>query len=46
MVIAAVKTRPVFTRAWQGLTDNWGTQWIKSWGHAEKVMFLNQDLKT
>ena len=27
------------TRAWQGLSDNWCTQWVKLWGHAYKVMF-------
>ena len=46
MVIATVKTRPVLKRAWQGLSDNWSTQWVKSWGHAEKVMFSSHDLKT
>ena len=45
MVIATVKTRPVLKVAWQGLSDNWGTQWVKSWGHAEKVMFSSHDLK-
>ena len=34
---------PVLKRAWQGLSDNWGTQWVKSWGHAEKVMFSSHD---
>ena len=46
MVIATVKTRPILKVAWQGLSDNWGTQWLKSWGHAEKVMFSSHDLKT
>ena len=44
MVIATVKTRPVLKVAWQGLSDNWGTQWGKSWGHAEKVMFSSDDM--
>ena len=30
LVMATVKTRPVLKRAWQGLSDNWGTQWVKS----------------
>ena len=46
MVVASVKTRPVLKRAWQGLSDNWGPQWVKSLGHAEKVMFSGYDLKT
>ena len=46
MVIATVKTRPVLKRDWQGLYDIWGTPWVKSWGHAEKVMFSSHDLKT
>ena len=46
MVIDTVKTRPTLKRAWQGLSDDRGTQWVKSWGHAEKVMFSNHDLKT
>ena len=46
LVIATVKTRPVLKVAWQGLSDNWGTQWVKSWGHAEKVMFSSHDSKT
>ena len=45
MVIATVKTRPVLKVAWQGLSDNWGTQWVKSWGHAEKVMFSSHNQK-
>ena len=32
--------------AWQWLLDNWGTQWVKSWGHAEKVMFSSHDPMT
>ena len=39
LVIATVKTRHVLKRAWQGLSDNWCTQWLTSLGHAEKVMF-------
>ena len=39
MVIATMKTRRVLKVAWQGHSDNWGTKWVKSWGHAEKVMF-------
>ena len=46
LVIATVKTRPVLKVAWQGLSDNWSTQWVKLWGHAEKVMFSIHDLKT
>ena len=46
MVIATVKTRPVLKVAWQGISDNWGTQWVKSWGLAEIVMFSSHDLKT
>ena len=46
LFIATVKTRLVLKRAWQGLSDNWGTQWVKSWGHAEKLMFSSHDLKT
>ena len=41
-----MKTRPVLKVAWQGLSDDWGTQWVKSWGLAEKVMFSSHDLKT
>ena len=29
-VMATMKTRPVLKRAWQGLSDNWGTQWANS----------------
>ena len=39
MVIATVKTRHVLKRALQGLSDNRCTQWVKSLGHIEKVMF-------
>ena len=39
MIIATVKTRRVLKVAWQGHSDNWGTKWVKSWGHTEKVMF-------
>ena len=46
LVIATMKTRPVLKRARQGLSYNWCTQWVKSWGHAEKVMFSSHDLKT
>ena len=46
MVIATVQTRPVLERAWQGLSNEEGTQWEKSWGHDEKVMFSSRDLKT
>ena len=45
LVIATVKTRPVLKVAWQGLSYNWGTQWVKSWSHAEKVMFWSHDFK-
>ena len=37
--LPTVKTRPALKVTWQGLSDNWSTQWVKSWGHAEKVMF-------
>ena len=46
LVIATVKTRPVLKVAWQGLSDNWSRQWVKSWGHAEKVRFSSPDSKT
>ena len=46
LVIATVKPRHVLKRAWQGLSYYWCTQWVKSWGHAEKVMFSSHDLKT
>ena len=46
LVIATVKTSPVIKVAWQGHSYNWGTQRVKSWGHAEKVMFSRHDLKT
>ena len=45
MVIATVKTRHVLKRAWQVLSDNWQTLWVKSLGQAEKVMFSSHDLK-
>ena len=38
-VLATVKTKPFLKVAWKGLSHNWGTQWVKSWGHAEKVLF-------
>ena len=46
LVIATVKTRPVLKRAYQGLPKEGYTNWKRSWGHEEKVMFLNHDLKT
>ena len=46
LVIATVKTRPVLKRAWQGLSDNLGIQWVKSRGHAKKKLFSSHDLKT
>ena len=41
LVIATVKTRPVLKRAWQGLLDNWSTQWVM----LKNVMVLSHDLK-
>ena len=46
LVVATVKTRPVLKRARHGLSYNWCTQWVKTWGHAEKVIFSSHDLKT
>ena len=46
LVIATVKTRPVLQVAWQGLLDNWCSQRANSWGHAEKIIFSSNDLKT
>ena len=45
-VIATMKTRPVLKVARQGLSDNWDTKWVKSWGHAKKVVFSSDDMKT
>ena len=36
------ETRPVLKRAWQGLSNERRIKWERSWGHGEKVMFLNQ----
>ena len=41
-----MKTINVLKRARQGLSDKWGTEWVKSQGHAERVMFSSHDLKT
>ena len=46
LVIATVKTRPVLKRGCQGLSKEGYTNWRKSLGHEEKVMFLGHDLKT
>ena len=46
LVIATVQTRPVLKRAWQGLSNEGGTQWEKSWGHDKKIMFSSPDLIT
>ena len=33
--------RHVLKKAWQGLSDNWCTQWVKSWGHTKKNHVFN-----
>ena len=38
-----MKTRPVFKRAWQGLSDKRVTQWVKPCGYAENVIFSSND---
>ena len=42
LFIATAKTRLVLT----GLSDQGGKQWVKSWGHDEKVMCSSRDMKT
>ena len=46
LVIATVKTRPVLKTAWQGHSKEGYTNGKSSWGHVEKGMFSNHDLKT
>ena len=40
------ENKTAFARAWEGLSDDWGKQWVNSWTRAEKVMFLSHYFKT
>ena len=41
LVISTVKTWPVPKRAWQGLSNEGGTQWDNSGGHDDNHVFMS-----